>query len=461
MADTPEALRDKLLKRLDSRKDAIKTVEDYYEGNHPLAFAAKKYRQAFGSQLSEFASNWCPIVIETPTERLTVEGFNFGKQEINDKAWSYWKANNLTIESGLVHTEAAKHGCAYVLVAPGDNGVPVITVEHPLHMVVQTAAENRRIRTAALKRWFDEDKFAYATLYLPDRIYKWKSQEAITPGVSGKPRWIVREEPAPNPLGVVPVVEFQNNPTMLHGGTSDLRDVIPLNDGINKLMCDLLVGSEFYAYPQRVDTGLEEAVDENGNPVPLAQALSDIASMYVLPDGSDLKQLEANDLSAYKGAIQEFLQQIAAITRTPPNYLLGQMVNISGDALIAAEKGLTSKVKDKQKDFGGSWEDVMRLAFLASGDESNATKTGDVQWSDPESRTLAQIVDPIVKMRQVLGIPLEVCWQMVGATPQQIEEWKTLAGLPDRTPPGGTFTTPVNGSTPDTNNLAGNELIAA
>jgi hypothetical protein len=183
--------------------------------------------------------------------------------------------------------------------------------------------------------------------------------------------------------------------------------------------------------------------------------------LYVLPAGADMKQLDANDLSAYKGAIEEFLKQIAAITRTPPNYLLGQMVNISGDALIAAEKGLTSKVKDKQKDFGGSWEDVMRLAFLAMNDLANATQAGDVIWSDPESRTLAQIVDPIVKMRQVLGVPLEVCWQMLGATPQEIQQWTVLAGLPDRAPPGGTFDTPVNGSTADTTTLSSGDPIAA
>lgn len=457
---TPEALRDKLLTRLDARKNNIIVIEAYYQGDHPLNFATTKFKQAFGNQLKEFASNWCPIVIETPVERLVVEGFNYGDKEVNDRAWAYWKANNLVTDSGLVHSEASKHGCSYVLVAPGDNGTPIITVEHPLHMIVQTSHENRRTKTAALKRWVDEDKIAYATLYLPDAIYKWESDRAVTDG--SKINWRVREEPADNPLGVVPVVEFQNNPTMLHGGTSDLRDVIPLNDGINKLMCDLLVASEFYALPQRAIIGLDEFEDENGNPVPTEKVPSHLASIWTLPDGAKIEELTANDLVAFKTAIQIFLEQIAAQTRTPPNYLLGQMVNISGDALLAAEKGLTSKVKDKQKDFTGAWEDVMRLAFLAAGDKANATKSSDVEWTDPESRTLAQIVDPIVKARQGLGISLESAWQMMGFTPQQVEMMKVQAGLPDRATNGGTFgETPINGSTADNTNLPSGEALAA
>lgn len=438
---TPEALRDKLLKKMAARQESVIKTENYYEGNHPLAFAARKYRQSFGNQLAAFASNWCGLVIDVPTERLTVDGFRFGSQEANDKAWSVWQANNLDTESGVAHTEAAKHGCVYALVEPTD-GMPIITIEHPLHMIVECSHENRRVKTAALKRWTDDERYVYTTLFLPDAIYKWVSDKPVTD--STRVRWVEREPVAGNALGVVPVVEFQNKPGLLKGGASDLRDVIPLNDGLNKLMCDLLVASEFYAFPQKIALGLQEAEDENGNPIPMEKVLTDLAELWILPDGADVKQLPASDLKSYSNAIQEFLQQLAALSRVPPNYLLGQMVNISGDALIAAEKGLTSKVKGKQKSFSTGWEDVMRLAFLAMGDEANAKAvSAEVMWADAESRTLAQIADPIIKLRQVLGVPLEACWAMLpGVTPQMIEEWKQLAGLPDRAPSGGTFGTP-------------------
>lgn len=447
--DTPDTLRDKLLKKMYGRHEAVIKAENYYEGNHPLAFAARKYRQSFGNQLSEFASNWCGLVIDVPTERLSVDGFRFGSQEANDKAWAIWKANNLHTESGIAHTEAAKHGCVYVLVEPTD-GMPLITIEHPLHMIVQCSHENRRVQTAALRRWVDDERYVYATLYLPDAIYKWVSDNPVK-NDNTKVKWLEREPVAINPLGVVPVVELQNKPGLLKGGTSDLRDIFPLNDGLNKLLCDLLVASEFYAFPQKIALGLEEAEDENGNPIPMEKVLTDLAELWILPDGADVKQLPASDLKSYSNAIQEFLQQLAALSRVPPNYLLGQMVNISGDALIAAEKGLTSKVKGKQNGFSTGWEDVMRLSFLAMGDEATAKVSAEVIWADAESRTLAQIADPIIKLRQVLGVPLEACWAMLpNVTPQMIEEWKNLAGLPDRAPSGGTFTMPDGPPAPTT-----------
>lgn len=446
---TPIEWRDNLMGKLAARSKDVLKREAYFMGDHPLAFAAKKYRQAFGNQLSAFASNWCPLVINTPVERLSVEGFRYPDQDLNDRAWAIWNANNLDLESGMAHTEACKHGESYVLVAPNpDGGAPIITIEHPLNMIVACADESRRIREAALRYWHDDDKIAYVTLYLPDAIHKWQSDKKV--GEGAKIRWIEREPPTDNPMGVVPVVHLQNNPQLMYGGISDLTDVMPLNDGINKLMCDLLVASEFYAFPQRAIIGLEEMEDENGNPVPMAQVPSHLTQLWMLPEGADIKELSASNLAPYADAIQEFLKQIASITRTPPNYLLGQMVNVSGDALIAAEKGLTSKVKGKQKAFAGPWQDVMRLAFIALGDTAAAQVLAEVIWAEAESKTLAQIVDPVVKMRQVLGVPLEACWEYIGATPEQIKQWKVLANLPDRAPaPGGTFNMPPNANLPD------------
>lgn len=443
MNESPEAVRDKLLAKLVARNSKVLLYEQYFMGNHPLSFAAKKYRQAFGDQLHAFASNWTKIVIDVPVERLNVEGFRYSDQAIADKAWEIWNANNLSSTSIMAHVEASKHGDSYVLVAPGEDGTPIITIEHPLNMAVCCSDENSRDIEYAIRFWTDDDKNAFATLYTPDTIYKWASAEPTSNG--SKVKWIVREEPADNPMGVVPVVQLENNPSLIYGGVSDLTDVIPLNDGINKLMCDLLVASEFYAFPQRVITGLEEMVDQNGNPIPVDKIPGHLAQTWLLPEGASITQLKANDLAAYSNAIQEFLKQIASITRTPPNYLLlGQMVNVSGDALQAAEKGLTSKVRRKQKDFGDSWQDVIVLAFIASGDAASAKAVPEVIWAEAESRTLAQIVDPIVKMRQVLGVPLEACWEYLGATPEQIQSWKVLAGLPDRAPPGGTFDTPAS-----------------
>jgi hypothetical protein len=67
---------------------------------------------------------------------------------------------------------------------------------------------------------------------------------------------------------------------------------------------------------------------------------------------------------------------------------------------------------------------------------------------DAEVRTEGERVDALVKMR-TLGVPLEALWARWGATPQEIEDWKRLSGLPDRPPPGATTTAtaPPGGAT--------------
>jgi hypothetical protein len=47
---------------------------------------------------------------------------------------------------------------------------------------------------------------------------------------------------------LVPAVPLQNNPSLLHGGRSDLDPVIPLQNALNKLIADMLVASEFSAF---------------------------------------------------------------------------------------------------------------------------------------------------------------------------------------------------------------------
>lgn len=75
----------------------------------------------------------------------------------------------------------------------------------------------------------------------------------------------------------------------------------------------------------------------------------------------------------------------------------------------------------------------MRLAFRAKKDTARANAdSAETVWADPESRSLAQVVDAAVKLRDSLSLPLEMCWQLVGMSPQQIKQAKDIIGLPDR-----------------------------
>jgi hypothetical protein len=446
-AKTPGAWLTYLEKKLVAQQREIDLYERYYNGEHRLAFATLKFRQSFGYLFRALADIWCEIVVDAPVERLFVEGFRFGKDEPADtNAWDIWQANGLDSESVMAHTEAVKDGRSYILIGPDEHetGYPQITVEHASQVVVEHAPGNRRIRLAALKKWRDDDGYEYATLYLPDRIWKWETKEPskYPPSDGIGKNWVPRagEESGRNHTAPsVPMIPLYNNPTMLGDGRSDLMPAIPLQDAINKEVADMLVASEFAAFQQRVITGLQVDSDPN-DPEAEAKARADMEQRAAVNriwavESPEAKvfSLPASDLGNYTKAIELLLQHLAAQTRTPPHYLLGQMVNVSGDALKAAETGLVAKVKRKQIDFSDSWEEAIRLALkLKGGEQPDKPMNAETIWRDPEYRSEGEQVDAALKLR-ALAVPLEALWERIGASPQQVEDWAKKLDLPERT----------------------------
>lgn len=432
---SPAAWQQSLDKRLTDRWSRWRTYDDYFEGRHPLAFATPKFREAFGGLLREMADNWCPIVVKAKVQRLKVVGFRFGGPEdkADTDAWNIWQANNLDGAANMVHTEAAKLGAAYWLVEPPDEDsvYPRITCEHPREFIVAYAPGNRRLRVAAYKRWIDEnDGYAYATLYLPDWIYKFRSQKKVKKG-EVRIDWQRRpgDEGGENTLREVPGIEVPNDPQMLGYGVSDLKVGIPIQDAINKECNDMLVASEFAAYRQRILAGVEEEFYPEGHPLAGQKIPVELGSNRVFTIGdSDAKvfDLAASDLGNYIGAIEMLTQHLAAQTQTPPHYLLGKMVNMAGEALTVAESGLASKVEDAKVPFGDGHEDMMRLAFKSMGEERRARAIdAETLWANSERRSFAQTVDGAAKLKDI-GVPQDMIYEELGWSPQKIARAKAM-----------------------------------
>jgi hypothetical protein len=294
-------------------------------------------------------------------------------------------------------------------------------------VVVATDPGDRQKRLAALKRWEDRDEgILYLTLYLPDIVYRFEAS-ATYPGV-GPIEWVPRTDSDPefrNTLGVVPVIPLENKPSLLGTLHSDLDSAIPIQDAVNKLCSDMVIASEYGAFPQRVLTGVEVPRDPvTGEPLLGRDELKAALSRYWMFKNPDVKatSFPAADLSNFVNAIEMFIQHLAAQTRTPPHYLLARLVNTSGDALSVAEAGLVSKCRAKTLYFSDAWEEAIALALTAAG---TATSRADCEalWANPERQTPAQLTDAATK-KKALGVPLEVIWLELGYTPQQIEEMR-------------------------------------
>lgn len=419
---SPEWWVTKLKPKLDAQAREVARYESYYDGKQPvpLALTTEHYRETFMRMLRDVQDNWCPIVVDAVEERLNVEGFRMPDEPKSDKdAAAIWQRNSLDAEAELAHTTALTTGRAALMVWAGADEQPEITVEHPSQVIVAYEAGSARRRAAALKCWSDEWTGAtMANLYLPDGIHKM---------VHLGNAWIERAERLPNPLGVVPVVEFRNRRKLMGSPRSELADVTSTQDQINLLVLDMLVAAEFGAFRQKWATGIELPVDpETGKPVEAFRA--SIERMWVTgSEDARFGDFAATDLGTYIAAIENRVQSLAARTRTPPHYLLGSSGTFpSGESLKATETGLVAKITRRQVHFGETWEEAMRLAFAVQGDMGKAEAFAmETIWRDPESRTEAEHVDAVVK-KLAVGVPRQQLWEDLGYTQTQIGRFREM-----------------------------------
>lgn len=434
-----------LLNDLARQRYAMHRVRRYYIGDQPLKFASQKFRETFHDQLREQCDNWMDLVISATSERMLIAGMRMGTAnasgEADDFAWNVWQANSLDCDASIAHVNAMVCGVSYICVGPQEDGstdTPRVTVEDPDEVVVRYAPGNRRKRVAALKTYAEDDQ-QVAWVLLPDRVRVFRRKLAqaaaafdTSPTDFDESAW---EEDVDagrdNPLGVVPVVPMLCRPDARGRGASDLLTVLSLQDEINKLTADIMIASEFASFRQRVVLGWD--------PAPGEELISAASRLWTF-NSADVKvdEFSATDVRPLIEARESAIQRLAARTRTPPHYLLGQSGAFpSGESLKATETGLVAKVRERQRWFGESWEEAMRLAVQLARGPQDGDHRAEVVWADPESRSEGELVDALVKMR-TLAVPYEDLWERYGASPQQIEQWRAQRGLPEAPPVGAT-----------------------
>jgi hypothetical protein len=376
----------------------------YYDGQHDLAFATEKFENTFGSLFREFALNLCPAVCDAVADRLKIEGF--AVQNVRDESRTLnaserdesrtlnmiWHRNRMDARAGEVHREALKNGDAYAIVWPDADGNAAIFPNAASSCTVAYDEEDPGKVIWAAKFWRTSDKHTRLNLFYPDRIERYvtgKPHEGVLPEAKEFVPYVqsasfsssVRDKSRTlnNPYGVVPVFHFANNASIGAFGRSELEDAIPVQDGMNKSVLDMLVAMEFSAYRQRWAAGIEIEYDTEGNVV--APFKAGIDHLWIAGnEGARFGDFETADLEQFLKVKDGFRLDIASVTGTPLYYLLPHGRGFaSGEAMRKAESRFIAKVRDRQTSFGQVWADVMQFALRIEGKPNVLLKT---RWED-------------------------------------------------------------------------------
>jgi len=386
-------------------------AEMYLTGTQPLAFLSDSARAA--TKLGRMASNIPSVQVTAIAERLRVTDLTVGARRDED-LWADYQRSDLDQTLPLVFRESLGLGSSFVLVWDRTgNRRPLATAESSHQCVVQRDPGTREA-VAGLKRW-SRGSMTEARLFLPDRIVAFTAD-----GENASQGW--REgRSIPNPLGVIPLVEFRNSARLLGAGVPETEDLNPLVDALNKTLSDMMVGSEFYARPRRWATGVEMDTDDDGNavnPFPEGDRMM-IAEQVEAKFG----QLAAADLASYEAAVRVLVGQIMAVSALPAHYL-GQLSGQTpgADGLRAAEAALSARAESKQRLYGRPVEAVGALMRAIRTETSPDEHEVRVRWADPATRSVAQEADAVVKLHQSGLLPADYALARLGYGADQIAE---------------------------------------
>jgi len=386
---------------------------NYYLGDQPLIYANERLREIFAGVQVKFIENWCGVVVDSLKERMQLSGFQV-PDSAQDTIDTIWEDNELGLESDDLHEAALVTGEAFLVVWAGEDGKPEIYYNDPRLCSVFYEADRPRAPRYAAKMYSGDDEKARMTLYYPDRLEYYVTSQKYSE-VSSASSFQPDNDLGPvavNPYGMIPVFRFVGR----RQGIGEIADVTPIQNGINKLLTDMMVAAEYGAFRQRW-------IISNSDTAMLKNSPDEIWSIPAgdgMGQGTQVGEFSATDLGNYLNACERLSGDIATITRCPKHYFYSQGGDPSGEALIAMEAPLNRKAQNRIERFTSSWKKAMAFALLVAGQAVDLTDIEPV-W-EPVETVQPKTEAEIRLLGTQAGIPLVTVLRREGWSDSELED---------------------------------------
>ena len=404
---------------LNAKKPAYDLLWRYYDGDHPLIYSTEKLRSIFKGINARFNENWCAVVADSVLERMALAM----PVVVNDKSTTakleaVWTETGLLDEVYSVHEDVTVTGESFVIAWPDEEDVVQVYQNDARLCHAQYDDENPRKMRFAAKWWRAEDGKVRVNLYYADRIEYYISKREMKTGEEISDKFFVElpESPAVNPFERIPVFHFRSNKRKVK---SQLENVVPPQDAVNKLLADMMIAAEFGAFPQRFVISAQgiEGANLKNNPNEIWDLVGGVQGDQETKAG----QFDPTNLENYINAINKLSTDIGVISRTPRHYFFQQGGDPSGEALIAMEAPLVKKCERLQKMLKPTWQSLAQFVLALSGVTVPATAVLAVY--DESATVQPQTQANIRKTSVDAGMPLRTVLKTYeGWTNEDIEE---------------------------------------
>ena len=199
----------------DEERNELERYDRWYEGTESARYMHEEIFRESGQRIPEVRVFLSQIAVDSLAERLFVQGFKTGDEDLDKDLHRVWAANGMDVGLSQAITDALVMRRSYISVGtnPDDPQTPIVCPESPLEVYVRYDAQTRKPKEA-LRRWcvYDINGLLveeYATLYLPDSTIHLENHSG----------WVV-EDRDDHKLGEVPIATLANRPRTSAAGSA-------------------------------------------------------------------------------------------------------------------------------------------------------------------------------------------------------------------------------------------------
>lgn len=432
MARYDKLISDELFPAFQAERRRLNVIDSWMRWEHDDPVSAQQATREHQELAKRAQTPLGHLIVTAAAQELYVEGYRPSSvQEDSDprssSPWRIWQANGMDARQIQLHRAALGYGEAYNIILPGRT-----TLGEPIP-VIRPVSPRR-----GMAFWEDPADDDWPVLFFRAdpakidgavgwsvRVYDDELVERFLVSADGTKIEYVTQEV--HGVGVCPVVRFANQLDLEGRTPGEIEPFIPIMGRIDQTTFDRLLIQRHASWKVRTVSGMT-LPDEDEAQYRAKLKLS-VADVLVAEDpdtrfGSLPETLPNGMIDSAKFD----LQLLAAVSQTPSYELLGDLINLSAEALVAARSSLARKVEERKHSFGQKHEQTLRLASRIMGDLDAAQDwQSQVLWKDTEGRSLGQAADALGKLATMLGVPVEMLWERIpGWTQADVERAKEM-----------------------------------